>query len=67
MIIIIIFLTAHALEDSPKVATPQKQGLTDTRVLKRDFSRKTNAWPSQRRLLAAPACVAFNTDEKTGE
>lgn len=77
ILLLFFFLTVHALEDSPrrddtpaicgndpKVAMAQKQGLTDTRVLKRDLGRKTNTWPSQRHLLDVPACVAFNTDGK---
>lgn len=73
------FLTVHALEDwprrvdapaicgnDPKVAMPQKQDLTDTRVVKCDFSRKTNTWHSQRHLLDVPVCTVKKQGNQNG-
>lgn len=49
-----------------KVAIPQTQDLTDTQVIKFDFSRKANIVDDQRRQLAVMAYVVFNNDERQG-
>lgn len=46
------------------VAIPQTGDLTDTRAIKHELSRKTNAEDDQRRQLAVAAHVLFTNDEK---
>lgn len=48
------------------VAIPQTQDLTDTRVIKHDFSRKTNIEDNYCRQLALLACVVFNDEKEEG-
>lgn len=57
----------QVLTDFKNKHTTLKCRISDTPVIKHDFSGKSNSEDAQRRQLAVMACVAFNNDEKRRE